>query len=563
MLFISFIIITVLIGWWLATVELSSGFSGLMATEVVRKRYLGVIIILAIIIGGCFLSNSFVEAIVEKSYLTASGSAIIIVVAASLAVLMNYKLSRFTSIAYAVMGALLAWNLFNGERFDYWLVIKYIMIWLAIPILSALLTSLLCKTYRFFIHRSNIHLLLLIPYLRFSLLVVAIVFALFIGINNGSLLVLLNKTIAGGFDFSWNGFNIGEENIFFIFSVLLIAFLTWNKTSAKMAEMAEGKFDVNIDFVLIVLTAGTIVLAFFSIPTLVNVFSLPVTPLSIAGIILGGFSGINLVRGSNGTNYTEEFRMLLSNITTPFSAFILSYFIFSIINTNTFLPKEIETVENTRNIINLTPLITTVIVLLFFTFLIIYIRNQRKVRMQAEIISLENQKRLFENQKAMADLEVKTVVAENENLNSKLELRRRELINIALSITEQKKYQEKLYNEIKSLKEKNDLGELKKGIDGIEKQLLQKMNYSQELESFYAQVESVHKDFNIRLTEKFPKLTEQDRRLATLLRLGFSSKHIAVLMNIAPKSVEISRYRLRSKMGLNRNDNLIQFIKLI
>ncbi|MDE5638028.1 MAG: LuxR C-terminal-related transcriptional regulator, partial [Alistipes sp.] len=70
-------------------------------------------------------------------------------------------------------------------------------------------------------------------------------------------------------------------------------------------------------------------------------------------------------------------------------------------------------------------------------------------------------------------------------------------------------------------------------------------------------------DFSIRLTEKFPKLTDSERRLTTLLRLGFSTKYIATLMNISPKSVEIGRHRLRAKLGLDRQQNLVAFVKTI
>lgn len=80
---------------------------------------------------------------------------------------------------------------------------------------------------------------------------------------------------------------------------------------------------------------------------------------------------------------------------------------------------------------------------------------------------------------------------------------------------------------------------------------------------FYAQAESLHEYFNAKLAENFPELTQQERRLATLLRLGFSSKYIATLMNITPESVEISRYRLRQKLGLSKGDNLVNFIKSI
>ena len=81
------------------------------------------------------------------------------------------------------------------------------------------------------------------------------------------------------------------------------------------------------------------------------------------------------------------------------------------------------------------------------------------------------------------------------------------------------------------------------------------------MSGFYTQVEELHKNFITKLQERFPDITEQEKRLATLLRLGFSTKDIAGLMNISPKSVEIGRYRLRKKLELTREDNLIQYIK--
>lgn len=73
----------------------------------------------------------------------------------------------------------------------------------------------------------------------------------------------------------------------------------------------------------------------------------------------------------------------------------------------------------------------------------------------------------------------------------------------------------------------------------------------------------MHKDFSVRLASKFPQLTAQERKLATLLRLEFSTKYIASLLNISPKSVEIERHRMRTKMGLSRDVKLTDFIKNI
>ena len=73
----------------------------------------------------------------------------------------------------------------------------------------------------------------------------------------------------------------------------------------------------------------------------------------------------------------------------------------------------------------------------------------------------------------------------------------------------------------------------------------------------------MHKNFVSRLMMRCPTLTEREKRLAILLRLGFSSKEISSLMNIEIKSVETNRYRLRKKLRLDRNENIGTFLQLL
>ena len=89
------------------------------------------------------------------------------------------------------------------------------------------------------------------------------------------------------------------------------------------------------------------------------------------------------------------------------------------------------------------------------------------------------------------------------------------------------------------------------------------MTFSREIDDFYGKIEQTHKDFIIKLTERFPELTEREKRLAILLRLNLASKEIATLMNISPKSVEIARYRLRKKLGVRERDNIKKFLEQI
>ena len=57
-----------------------------------------------------------------------------------------------------------------------------------------------------------------------------------------------------------------------------------------------------------------------------------------------------------------------------------------------------------------------------------------------------------------------------------------------------------------------------------------------------------------------PSLSPNDLKLCAYLRLNLSSKEIAQLLNISPRSVEIKRYRLRKKLDLNHEDNLVNYI---
>ena len=68
------------------------------------------------------------------------------------------------------------------------------------------------------------------------------------------------------------------------------------------------------------------------------------------------------------------------------------------------------------------------------------------------------------------------------------------------------------------------------------------------------------KKFLRKIKTKHPGLTPNDLRLCAYLRLNLSSKEIAPLLNISPRSVEVKRYRLRKKMQLDHDINLTNYI---
>ena len=68
------------------------------------------------------------------------------------------------------------------------------------------------------------------------------------------------------------------------------------------------------------------------------------------------------------------------------------------------------------------------------------------------------------------------------------------------------------------------------------------------------------KKFLKKIKSKHAELTPNDLRLCAYLRLNLSSKEIAPLLNISPRSVEVKRYRLRKKMNLPHDTNLTNYI---
>lgn len=62
------------------------------------------------------------------------------------------------------------------------------------------------------------------------------------------------------------------------------------------------------------------------------------------------------------------------------------------------------------------------------------------------------------------------------------------------------------------------------------------------------------------LLQKYPALSLTERKLCGFLRLGLSSKEIASLTFQNPQSVDVARYRLRKKLNLSNEENLVDFL---
>ncbi|WP_052958612.1 tetratricopeptide repeat protein [Maribacter thermophilus] len=91
--------------------------------------------------------------------------------------------------------------------------------------------------------------------------------------------------------------------------------------------------------------------------------------------------------------------------------------------------------------------------------------------------------------------------------------------------------------------------------------LLKKENASdKDWEVFKTYFSEVHNDFDQKLKTLSADISEKEIRLAAFLRMNLTTKEIAATMNVLPDSILKSKYRLKKKLGLNKETDLSSFL---
>jgi DNA-binding CsgD family transcriptional regulator len=77
---------------------------------------------------------------------------------------------------------------------------------------------------------------------------------------------------------------------------------------------------------------------------------------------------------------------------------------------------------------------------------------------------------------------------------------------------------------------------------------------------FELRFQEVHSDFYDKLNKLFPNLTPNELKLCAFLRLNMSTKDIAAITFLSVNSINIARHRLRKKLNIDQDENLIVFL---
>ena len=156
--------------------------------------------------------------------------------------------------------------------------------------------------------------------------------------------------------------------------------------------------------------------------------------------------------------------------------------------------------------------------------------------------------------KAEKQLIKKKQELEIQKANEIVELKNKELSASTLKLIEKDEFISTLKEKLSKKSSDVDLQEIKRVVH------IMSAGNEDNWKEFEASFIQVNKNFYQHLKAKFPNLTQGDLKLCALIKLNFSSKDMARLMGISVESVHTTRYRLRKKLSLVRNENLTEFI---
>ena len=460
----------------------------------------------------------------------------------ALIVLMTLKfLGIRGSAAYAVLGSLMAYGLITDEA--YHLKWSFITSYLAAPVMAFTISAGIRYLLKTIFSKVRIHLIAMSYYMRMVIILCIILTIISLGLNWGGMLLGIGYKLAEG------------KAIAICASAIVAGIMLATRIFDRTYEHQNTGMYADFSIYAIVsvgfsVAATLMIFSFGSVTALMRISPVPLSAPTLVTCAIAGTEIIQKTRLISNSDYIKEG---IASIATPGLSFIFTFIVLDIMGEN---PAD--------GIRDLTSIAASLVILAAISFAG-YVRRQQMLKKATERLVYTQQQQIYENSRALNDMELKVVISENQALHNAVEMKRQEVMNIALSIVEQKEYLQSLNEIVKKLSAAKDEEEKNGYISELSSSLRQRISYNSEIDSqyFYAQAESLHEDFNAKLSENFPDLTLQEKRLATLLRLGFSSKYIASLMNITPKSVEISRYRLRQKLGLSKGDNLVNYIKSI
>lgn len=154
----------------------------------------------------------------------------------------------------------------------------------------------------------------------------------------------------------------------------------------------------------------------------------------------------------------------------------------------------------------------------------------------------------------------------DEKLQTELRFKSEELLSATLNVMRKNEMLQSIEKEVNGVIhsiDNEDLTKIRRKMVCLKGLINNNMAHDGDLQTFQDSFDFIHHNFFKILSTMFPTLTKREKMLCAYIKMNLSTKEIAPLLNISPRGVEISRFRLRKKLNLNDGENLAVFLQSI
>lgn len=199
--------------------------------------------------------------------------------------------------------------------------------------------------------------------------------------------------------------------------------------------------------------------------------------------------------------------------------------------------------------------------LLFCTGVYFLYKWQRKKFHLQQAGHEEEQARIkYLHQLEIDKTENEIIALKNANLQAEIDFKNTELATSAMHLVQKGELLAKMKATLTHLMKLSDNDKAIAELKRMTKVLSEDDKKDKDWENFAQHFDKVNGDFVGKLKDKHTGISPNELKLCAYLRMNLSTKEIAQLMNISIRGVEISRYRLRKKLGLTTEVSLFDYL---
>lgn len=603
------------LGWSLGANDAANIFGTAIGTRMVRFKTAAIVASIFVILGAVIQGAGANHTLGKLGNVSTLAAAFTVALSAALTVYWMTKMSLPVSTSQAIVGAIIGWNFYTRNPTDMGTLVKIVSTWVSGPVLGGVFAILLFILVKRFSKKTRIHLLFRDAYIRYGLLIIGAFGAYSLGANN---IANVMGVFTGAIDLPTIDlffFQLDSTQQLFLVGGIAIALGIITYSKHVMETVGNTLMPLTPKAAIVVVLSQALVLFVFSSQGLSNAIqsvglpAIPLVPVSSSQVLIGSIIGIGLFKGGKEIKYNILGSISLGWIATPLVAGIIAFFMLFFVNNvfrqnvggdRTLVVESEKITEGTTNMADTTILISDsiplnimkeqsvktivddeinnpkierggnllyiliglsiVVVLAVIIVLLNYIiRIRKKYSLLQKQIKANEKRYLLKIESLEKSVEDK--IHRHEDMGKELKFRQNEMVTMAMSIIHKNEFLTSLKDEIIKIKANIRDHETRLGLNKLSLMITQDLSIDRDREKFQMHISEQNSNFIHRLSEAFPSMTDNEKRLASMLRLNLSSKEIASILNISPKSVEMNRYRLRKKLKVDPKINLSDFIR--